>query len=270
VQRSTSTINSRPSDEAERAALIRGRHKHLSAKLEHLAGQLATSDPKNWAAKIHRRINRAADRKRHDKLTAWHIKNVARPISTSENDAPIPKSIVQAVFLKSRLSELRGRPRGRDDDLVKRAKRTSFDDLRPHEKQAAALIGGAKRKAKKNLIEEAAEKLASSLILSANAPIGRPKGSPPNKIAPLAVSEDGDKEALNYYSVPLSITDMCEVIVPLIEEITGRRITSPRGSNKSSVDHLAFDVLVAVINIDIPAVELSSVRRAIHRLKRTD
>jgi hypothetical protein len=254
---------------AERAALIRSRHKHLSVKLEHLAGQCGTSDPKNWAAKIHRRINRAADRKRHDKLAAWHIKNVA-PVSTSENDAPIPKSIVQAVFLKSRLSELRGRPRGRDDDLVKRAKRTSFEDLRPHEKQAAALINGAKRKAKKNLIEEAAEKLASSLILSANAPIGRPKGSPPNKIAPLVVSEDGDKGALNYYIVPLSITDVCEVIVPLIEEITGCRITSPRGSNKSSVDDLAFDVLVAVINIDITRVELSSVRRAIHRLKRTD
>jgi len=269
VPRSLKTINRRPNEEAQRAALVRGRHNDLSTQLEHLASELGVLDPKKWAGKQHRRINRAVYRRRHDKLTEWHIKNVP-PALIAESDPPIPMAIIQAVFLESKLSILRGCTTGRDDDLVKRATEITFDDLRPHEKRAAALINGAKRKAKrKHPIEEGAKKLAASLeAFSVNQPVGRPKGSSPKNIMPVSVANDGDQAVWSYYSVPLSITDMCEVVVPIIEEITGSRITSARGAKRTPGKNLAFKTLMAAININIPGAEHSSVRRAIHHLKR--
>jgi hypothetical protein len=230
----------------------------MATALDALAGNLHIPDPKNWAAKQYRRINRAILRKRHEKLTSWHIKNVAMP-STSEK-GKIGKAIVQAVFFQSELAKARGRPID-PDDLIRRAKRVTLDELKRDERRAAELLSGAKKKSNKNVIEERAEKLASSIQgnprKSRRDGAGRPDGSGSNKVRMSGLQ----------YQVPLSAMDVCAAVLPIIEELTKSQI-KPAGWNiEAPKNDLAFDVVVAAANTEMSDVKRASIARAIYRLK---
>jgi hypothetical protein len=143
VPRSPNTMHLRSSDKIP--SLVRDRHNDLSSCVEHLACHLGTLDPEEWAAALHRRINRAIGRKRHEKLTSWHLKNIAMK-PTSEKTA-VPKAIVQSVFLKSAL-----RKPGQSvdtDELIKRAKQIEMGDLREECCQKKAQRASYRKKRRK-------------------------------------------------------------------------------------------------------------------------
>jgi hypothetical protein len=258
VPRSPNTMHLRSSDKIP--SLVRDRHNDLSSCVEHLACHLGTLDPEEWAAALHRRINRAIGRKRHEKLTSWHLKNIAMK-PTSEKTA-VPKAIVQSVFLKSAL-----RKPGQSvdtDELIKRAKQIEMGDLRPDEQRAAALLAGAKsaakRKPKEHPIEKSAERLVA-LILPPRKPrkasTGRPKGSGSAKIRMVGLE----------YKVPLSAIDVCAAVLPIIEEVTKSQLKPAGWDTEPTKDDLAFEVVVAAVNTELSTTKRTSVARAIYRLK---
>jgi hypothetical protein len=244
---------------AKQVALIRGRQTALLTALDALASHLHISERENWAAKQQRRITRAIVRKRHEKLTTWHIKNVV--VAPTSEKGTVAKATVQAVFFQSELVKARGRfidP----DNLIRRAKHVTFDELRPDERRAAQLLSGAKKKPKKNVIEESAEKLASpiqeTVRKSRRGSVGRPDGSVSNKVRIKGLQ----------YDVPLSAIDICAAVLPIIEEVTKSQI-KPAGWNIEAPKDadLAFEVVVAAVNTEVSNLKRTSIARAIYRLK---
>jgi hypothetical protein len=218
-----------------------------------LAKHLDISEVDVWTAKQNRRINRAISRKRHGKLTTWHLKH--RQSNLAPVQATIPKAILQAVFLKSELTKSR---RSSDsDDLIKRAKQVKIEDLRPVEQRAAALLAGAKKKPAKNAIEISAEKLATSIRPGWKSKKGRPDGSGSSKVSLASLQ----------YRVPLSAIDVCAAVLPIIEEITMSQMKPVGWNAEVTNDDPALNVVVAAVVAEIRTTKPASVVRAIYRLK---
>jgi hypothetical protein len=196
--------------------------------MDRLAAELKIAGARQWSTLWRARFVRAVQRKEHQELCEWHLKTNSPGYSL-----PADKDkLAQAVFLQSQPLEKRGQI---DSGQLKQI---SYGDLRPAQKRAVDLIAGAKPKAKKNPIETEAVKISSSIkqyLNEAAKHLGRPEGSRTSRVR-------APESEVEPYMITLSLSDICDAVVPLIEKATGVRLTARRND-------VACDVLLAVIDM---------------------
>jgi len=199
----------------------------LASALERLAIKLGVNSITRWSTSWRTKIIRAVQRKQHQELRAWHLKYKSAESSVFPNR----DYAVRAVFLQSERKERRS---GIDRAQLMRV---SYDDLRPAQRRAVDIICGSKAKSKKNPIEKEAIGIANLItqFLTEGKPRGRPKGARTNRV--LVQEQDTD-----LYEIRLSLSDICDAAIPIIQEAAGAAITARQ-------DDAACDVLLSVVTM---------------------
>jgi len=191
-----------------------------------------------------RKILRAIQRKRSDKLNDWHYRRSANKSRDEASELDIDWASY-LVRLKSNTKKGLAR-----DDAIEDATGTTVTDLTAIEKRAVELLRGAKRKAKKNFLENEAEELASAVEkdwFSFHESAGRPQGRNSQKAIRI--------EGLSYY-VPLSMSEVIATVFPLIEEAAG-----------TSDAKLILPAVIAAVRIAVPDASRESISRLARRFR---
>jgi hypothetical protein len=202
----------------------------LGASLYRLAISRGEDDVAHWSRRWRTKIIRAIERRKHEVLCDWHLKN-----RSSVPDAPFSKQhVAKAVFLQSRPTK------SREQIGPAQLRQISYLNLRPAQRRAVDIILGSKPKSRKNKIEIEALKISTpikTVIDPGIRQLGRPKGSRTARV--LHQNDETD-----LYQVRLALKDICEITIPIIDEASGKKITARKKD-------AAFDVLLAVINMNL-------------------
>jgi hypothetical protein len=126
------------------------------------------------------------------------------------------------------------------------------------------LLCGGKSKPKKNPIELQAAALAKAVrsewLKPSSRKSGRPNGTP---------AYSGIKIVNQEYHIPLSIREVVDVTLPIIETFAGKKLivnlsTDVAGETKS----LTFAVLIAAVRTSHPRVSPETLHRNVSRVRR--
>jgi hypothetical protein len=221
-------------------------YAELLLRLTEIAKQRGFDDPVESANAAKRKILRAIQRKRSDKLNDWHYQRAKK-----SRDEASELDIGWASYLVRLKSN--GKKGLARDDAIQDAKGVTVTDLTPSERRAVELLCGAKRKAKKNFLEKKAEVLASAVKtdwFSSHKSAGRPRGT--NSRKAIRITE------LSYY-VPLSTSEVIATVIPLIEEVAG---TSSRDDAK-----LVLPAVIAAVRTVAPRAGRESISRLARRFR---
>jgi hypothetical protein len=196
---------------------FRARCDDLASELTRLAELRGLADSAEAGAKWKRKILRAIERKKSDKLRNWSYET--RTLIPWRQKAQVPSigwatMLVRLKHNEQAVGKLRGTKRFDREAGSKNASEVTFEQLSPVERRAVRLLCGAKRKPKKNAIETTAIALANAVRADWFATTrgkGRPKGTSSQKIKLVDLQ----------YKVPLSIAEVVAIVKPLIEEFAG-------------------------------------------------
>jgi hypothetical protein len=252
----------------QRAAdtFFHARCNDLASALVRLANFHEISDPTQTGEQLKRKILRAIESKKSDKLRNWSYETkTLKPWKLKEQ---VPSLGWATMFVRLKHTEqtvgrLRGAKRFNREAEIENASCTTFDKLSPIEKRAVELLRGGKRKPKKNVVEERAivlEQAVRADWLAATRGRGRPKGTSSHNIKTMDFR----------YEVPLSIAEIISFAKPLIEDFSGARIkasVSDTGS-VSEIKSPSFAALVAAVQIVLPDCPAESILSIMVREKR--
>ncbi|HEY7297223.1 MAG TPA: hypothetical protein VH684_04735 [Xanthobacteraceae bacterium] len=222
-------------------------YAELLRTLTEIAKQRGSDNPAECANATRRKILRAIERKRSDKLNDWHYQRSAKKSRDEASELDIGWASY-LVRLKSNEKKRLAR-----DDAIEDAKGVTVTDLTPIERRAVELLCGVKRKAKNNFLEKKAEVLASAVKtdwFSSHKSAGRPQGT--NSRKAIQITE------LSYY-VPLSTSEVITTVIPLIEEVAG---TSSRDDAK-----LVLPAVIAAVHTVHPHASQESISRLARRFR---
>ena len=186
---------------------------------------------------IYRHLLNAIELRKNEKLCNWlYEKDVKLHL---EKPAKPPRDFAVNIV---RLKHTEKKPLKSQASPVDAAPIT-YEELNPVERRAVDLLCGGKSKLKKNPIELQAAALAKAVrfewLRSSSRKSGRPNGAP---------AHSGIKIVNQEYRVPLSIREVVDVALPIIETFAGKKLVvnlSPdvAGETKS----LTFAVLIAAV-----------------------
>ena len=253
----------------QRAAAFRARCNDLASALARLADLRGFADSAEAGVKAKREILRAIEHKKSDKLRNWSYET--RTIRPWRRMAQVPPVNWATMLVRLKQNEqAAGRLRGtkrfdREAGIKKDASGATFDQLSPVESRAVQLLRGAKRKPKKNTIEDRAIRLANAVRtdwFTATKKGGRPAGTSSQNIKIVDLR----------YEVPLSIAEVVAIAKPLIEEFAGTTLkasVSDAGSETvSEIKSPTFAALVAAVRIVLPDCPPKSILSITAREKR--
>jgi hypothetical protein len=230
-------------------AAIDARHDELLRALTEIAKQRGLDEPVERANESMRTILRAIQRAKNEKLNAWSYQRFKEK---SSKRVPLRPTVEWATILVRRAAIQIGlQPRLNREEAIKNATSITFAELRPDEKRAVAIVCGARRKSKKNFLEERARRLANAVKrdwFSANKGPGRPQGAKSCRI----------KIRGHSYHVPLSVAEVIAAVTPSISDLVGT-------SNKGCIP--VWRALLAAVQIALPGASRESIARIATRVR---
>jgi hypothetical protein len=248
------------------ATSLQARSSDLASALARLANSHGISDPTKAGEELNRKILRAIERQKSDKLRNWSYETkTLRPWKRKAQVLPL-RWATMLVRLKHReqtVGRLRGAKRFNREAEIENASCVTLDKLIPVEKRAVELLRGDKRKPRKNVIEERAivlEQAVRADWLDNTQNRGRPKGASSHNIKTVGCR----------YEVPLSIAEVISLVRPLIENFAGRRIKASV-SDAGDVEEIkspTFAALVAAVRIALPDCPAESILSTMGRENR--
>jgi hypothetical protein len=247
---------------ADEPALFKNRVAILIEKLQHMADWLKIPNAPVWSAQQKRQIIRAIRRKQGDKLREWHLKKqFVEESQQTGTSCSIPDYKWAMILVRLKHREMEG-PRRLTDSVqeanIAYATKAS-NDAKPIEQRAVALLRGARKKSKEHLIEKEASKIASAVQKEW---FVQTKKSGPVKGAVSSITDDGLQ-----YLVPLSVFDICSVVVPIIETSAPRIKLSVGHPDVWKTDPPSA-VLVAAVRTTNPGAKIATIAREAVRSRR--
>ena len=216
--------------------------------LTEIARRRGFDDPAECANATKRKVFRAIQQKRTDKLNNWHYQRFKEQRNKAASRQHIQSEeytrwIVYLVRLESNKRKHLDR-----DDAIEDATSITAADLNPVEKRAVELLCGTKRKPRKNYLEMRAEQVASAVQREWFSPVkraGRPRGTDGRK----GIAIEG-----NRYDVRLSISEVIDAVMPAIDELAGIKI-------------FRLQALIAAVKTVAPGASHDSIARIATRVR---
>jgi hypothetical protein len=236
---------------------IDARHNELLCALSEIAKRRGLDEPLERANDSKRKILRAIERARSEKLNAWHYQRFKEK---TWKTVPLRPTVKWAIILVRRAANeypslrLSTQPRLNREEAIINATSITRLDLRPIERRAVEILCGSRPKSKKNFLEERAERLANAVNrdwFSADKGPGRSQGASSCK----RIEIRGHS-----YQVPLSATEVIAAVMPSIEDLAGP-------SNERRIPVLR--ALVAAVRIAVPNISRDSIARIATRVRAT-
>jgi hypothetical protein len=231
------------------------RHKELRRALVEIATRRGLDEPDERVDDSKRKILRAIERARSEKLNAWSYQRFKEK---TWKRVPLRPTVRWAIILVRRAANeypslrLSSQPRlNREEAIINATSITRFD-LRPIERRAVEILRGSRPKSKKNVVEARAIALAARVNrdwFSANKAPGRSRGASSCKRIEI--------RGHSYY-VPLSVTEVIATVMPSIEDLAGP-------SNEPRIPLLR--ALVAAVQIEFPGISRDSIARIATRVR---
>jgi hypothetical protein len=234
-------------NDAQYAELLR-RDRELLRRLTEIAKQRGFNDPDECANATKRKIFRAIQRKRSDKLNNWHYEKFKEQRNKAASKEHIQSEEYTRWLAYLVRRESNKRKRLDRDDAIEDATSTTVADLNPVEKRAVELLSGRKRKPRKNHLEMRADQLANAVQrewFSPSKRAGRPPGTNSSK---RIIIKDWS------YEVPLSASEVIDAVMPAIDELTGNKISG-------------LQALIAAVKTVVPGIRDDSIARIATRIR---
>jgi hypothetical protein len=216
------------------------------------------ADAASQVEKQKRKILRALTQKASEKLRNYRYH--ATTISPWEKKEKLRKPSIALATLQVRLKQNKQNLRGaklKGETAIDEALSATFNDLNPVEKRAVYLLRGAKRKSKKNPIEQKAIKIVDAIIDDWSPAVkrGRPKGARSQRIR---LCENRG------WRVRLSVDEIIDVVTPLIEEFSKTNVRVSISKTPSP----EFAAVIAAVRIGQPECGDESVARIMARRRK--